>query len=89
MTISWRGLGYLGFMIPMVFWALSCTVFGLNNFKAMRVAFLLSAVVVWFVGRKLNASGPDADGEVAHQTFGASMEKSIWLPVVAFFLTFA
>lgn len=89
MTISWRGLGYLGFMIPLAFWALSCTVFGLNNFKAMRVAFLLSAVAVWMVGRKLNESGPDEDGEAPHQTFGAAMEKSVWLSVVALFLTFA
>ncbi len=46
MTLTWRGLGYLGFMIPLAFWAIACTIGGVNNFNAMRIAFVLAAIIV-------------------------------------------
>lgn len=89
MSISWRRLGYLGFMIPLGFWALSCIFFGVTNFRAMRVAFVLAAIAVWVVGAKLNSGDPDEDGKAPHLTFGQPMQRAVWVPAVAFLLTFA
>lgn len=88
MTITWRGLGYLGFMIPLALWAIACTIGGINNFNAMRVAFVAAAVIVWLVGSKLNAGGELDDGEMPHLTFGKPMQYSAWLSGAGLLLTF-
>ncbi|OYT89792.1 MAG: hypothetical protein CFE46_05210 [Burkholderiales bacterium PBB6] len=72
--ISWRRLGYLGFMIPFAAWGLACVLFGHNNFKAIRIAFLLAAAAVWLLGTKLNGDETDADGKAPHLTFGLPMQ---------------
>lgn len=74
MTLTWRRLGYLGFMIPFAFWGLAAVVFGHMNFAASRSAFLLAAVVVWIVGSRLNAGDSDSDGKAMHLTFGMPMQ---------------
>lgn len=89
MSISWRRLGYLGFMIPLAFWALSCILFGVNNFNAMRVAFILAAIAVWFAGSRLNADEVEEDGKPPHLTFGFPMQWAVWVPAAALVLTFA
>lgn len=89
MTITWRRLGYLGFMIPLAFWALSSILFGVTNFNAMRAAFVLACVAVWFVGSKLNADELEEDGKPPHLTFGFPMQWAVWLPAAGFLLTFA
>lgn len=88
MTISWRGRGYLGFMIPLAFWAIACTIGGLNNFNAMRVAFVASAVAVWVIGSKLNADDELDDGKAPHLTFGQPMQYSVWISAACLVLTF-
>lgn len=89
MTLSWRRLGYLGFIIPLAALAVACAVFGTTHFTAIRIAMALAAVAVWVLGRRLNAAGPDEDGRALHLTFGRPMEWSVWLPVAGFLLTFA
>jgi hypothetical protein len=69
-TLTWRRLGYLGFMIPFALWGLAAVIFGHMNFAAFRVAFLVAAVVVWMVGTRLNGSETDDDGKAMHLTFG-------------------
>lgn len=88
MTISWRGHGYLGFMIPLAFWAIACTVGGINNFNAMRVAFVLAAIAVWVVGTKLNEEGECDDGKPLHLTFGQPMQYAVWVSAACLVLTF-
>ena len=44
MSITWTRLGFLAFMIPLVFRAIAAVGWGSSNFKAFRVAFVLSAV---------------------------------------------
>jgi len=87
MTITWRGLGYLGFMIPLAFWAVACTIGGVNNFNAMRIAFVVSAIAVWVVGSKLNEEADQQEGDAAHLTFGYPMQYSVWLSAAGFVLT--
>jgi hypothetical protein len=89
MSITWRRLGFLGFMIPLSLWALAIGLGGINNMKAMRVAMVLAAVTVWIVGTKLNREGPDEEGEALHQAFGFPMQWSALIGVGGFFLTFA
>ena len=89
MSITWRRLGFLGFLIPLALWALAVGIWGVENLKAMRIAFLLAAVVVWFVGARLNAGERDEDGGARHQAFGFPMQWSALLGVGGFFLTFA
>jgi hypothetical protein len=79
MTISWRGLGYLGFMIPLALWGLASVIWGHNNWIAIRVALLIAAVAVWFLGKKLNAEDVDDEGKALHQAFGMPMQ---WFSVV-------
>jgi hypothetical protein len=88
MTLTWRRLGYLGFMIPLAFWALSSILFGVTHFNAMRVAFILAAITVWVVGSRLNAEDVDDDGKAPHLTFGAPMQFAVWVPAAALVLTF-
>jgi hypothetical protein len=89
MTLSWRRLGYLGFMIPLALWGVACVIFGWNNFNAMRVAFVVAAIAVWIVGTRLNADDLDDDGKAPHLTFGFPMQYAVWVSVVALGLTFA
>lgn len=79
MTISWRGLGYLAFMIPLGLFAFAILIWGFNNWPALRGALLVSAAIVWVLGKKLNRDGPDGDGEALHQAFGVPMQ---WFAVV-------
>jgi len=76
MRITWTGLGFLGFMIPLSFWALAATFGGTTNFGASRVAFLLAAVATWLVGRKLNAEAQAHGDDAPHQAFGFPMQLS-------------
>lgn len=88
MTLTWRGLGYLGFMIPLAFWAIACAIGGVNNFNAMRIAFVVAAIAVWVVGSKLNAEGECEDGQAPHLTFGQPMQYSVWVSGACLVLTF-
>ena len=80
MTLTWRRLGFLGFMIPFAFWGLAAVMFGHSNFKAFRIAFVLAAVVVWVVGTRLNGDETDDDGKAPHLAFGLPMQ---WAGVLA------
>lgn len=76
MTITWRGLGFLGFMIPLATWGLFAVLFGSSNFKAFRIAFALAAVVTWVVGSKLNGDETAEDGKPPHLAFGLPLQKA-------------
>jgi hypothetical protein len=88
MSITWRGLGFLGFMIPLAFAALAISFGGINNTGAMRIALLLSAGLVWYLGRRLNAEALEAGEEAPHQAFGLSLQNSALISVGFFVLTF-
>lgn len=88
MTISWRGLGYLGFMIPLALWGAASVIFGVRAFWAARVALLLSAAIVWFVGTKLNSQAQESGEEAPHQAFGYPMQWSVVGVFAALGLTF-
>lgn len=79
MTITWRRLGFLGFMIPLALWGLAAVMFGHSNFKAFRFAFVIAAAVVWFVGMRLNGDEPDEDGKALHLAFGLPLQ---WAGVI-------
>ncbi|AKJ30847.1 hypothetical protein [Caldimonas brevitalea] len=86
--ISWRGLGFLGFMIPLALWGLALSIWGHDNFAAARVALLLAAVLVWVIGRKLNQEAREEGDEEPHQAFGFPMQWSVLLALGGVFLTF-
>lgn len=88
MSLSWRGHGYLGFMIPLVCMALAVSIGGINNMQAMRLAMCVAATAVWLGGKRLNAAAYQAGQEPAHEAFGQPMERSIAIPIVGFVLTF-
>lgn len=88
MTISWRGLGYLGFMIPLALWGIASVIFGVRVFWPARIALLLSAVIVWIVGTRLNAEAKEAGEEAPHQAFGYPMQWSVVGIAAALGLTF-
>ena len=87
MTISWRGLGWLGFMIPLALWGFASAVWGVSNWPAVRAALLIAAAVVWFLGKNLNKELA-ADGETPHQAFGLPMQWFAVAVLGAFALTF-
>lgn len=89
MTITWRRLGYLGFMIPLAFLAIATMVGGVTNFKAIRIAMILAAIAVWFLGVKLNGEELEDDGKPPHLAFGYPMQYSALIGVGGFVLTFA
>ncbi|WKB52805.1 hypothetical protein [Eleftheria terrae] len=89
MVISWRGLGILGFMIPLALWGLAARIWGVNHFPAMRVALLLAAVLVWVIGKKLNREAQDEGEQAPHQAFGFPMQWSALLALGGVVLTFA
>lgn len=90
MTISWRRLGFLGFMIPFALWGLSAVLWGHSNFKVIRITFVLAAVIVWVVGSRLNGDELDEDGKAMHLAFGLPMQwAGVLLSAGAFLLTFA
>jgi hypothetical protein len=90
MTISWRGLGFLGFIIPLAFLALATMLGGgVNDFGAIRVAMVLAAVVVWIVGVRLNGDDVLDDGKVKHLAFGYPLQWSALIAVAGLLLTFA
>lgn len=74
MSITWRRLGFLGFMIPLALWGLAAVMFGHSNFKAFRVAFVIAAIATWFVGTRLNGEEPDEDGKAMHLAFGMPLQ---------------
>lgn len=88
MTITWRRLGFLGFMIPLAIWGLSAVAFGHSNFGAFRIAFVIAAVVVWVVGTRLNGDELDDDGKAMHLALGLPMQwAGVLLSVAGFVLT--
>jgi hypothetical protein len=88
MTLTWRRLGFLGFMIPLAFWGLSAVVFGHMAFKAFRVAFIVAAVVTWVVGTRLNGDDTDDDGKAPHLAFGLPMQwAGVLVSLAGFVLT--
>lgn len=88
MTITWRRLGFLGFMIPLALWGLSAVMFGGSNFKAFRIAFVLAAIVTWIVGTRLNGAETDDDGKAPHLAFGMPLQRAgVVVSVVGFVLT--
>lgn len=87
MRITWTGLGFLGFMIPLALWGLACVVFGLNNFAVARAALVLAAIAVWFVGIRLNGEAQEAGDDAPHQAFGYPMQWSALLAVGGIVLT--
>jgi hypothetical protein len=88
MAIRWRGYGYLGFMIPVAIWGLIAIVWRGDNWPAVRIGLVISAILVWVIGSRLNSEGPDDDGEVLHQTFGFPMQWSgLALCLFGLFLT--
>jgi uncharacterized membrane protein len=90
MTISWRGLGFLGFIVPLAFLALATLLgSGVNDFGAIRITMVLAAIVVWIVGVRLNGDELEADGKAKHLAFGFPMQWSALLAVAGLFLTFA
>jgi hypothetical protein len=90
MTITWRRLGFLGFMIPLGIWGLTAVIWGHSNFKAFRIAFVVAAVVVWVVGTRLNAGEVDDDGKARHHAFGLPMQWSgLLVSAAGFVLTLA
>ena len=88
MAITWRGLGFLGFMIPLALWGFASVIWGHNSFWAIRVALLLAAVMVWVVGKRLNREEQESGGEAPHQAFGFPMQWSAALALGGVALTF-
>ena len=88
MTITWTRLGFLGFMIPLAFWGIAAVGWGHTNFKAFRIAFVLAAIAVWIVGKKLNSEAQEQGDEAPHQAFGVPMQWSgVALAAAGFVLT--
>jgi hypothetical protein len=89
MTLTWRRLGFLGFMIPFAFWGLAAVMFGHMNFNASRIAFVLAAIATWIIGSRLNGDETDDDGKALHLTFGMPMQRAgVLVSVAALILTF-
>jgi len=87
MSITWTRHGYLGFMIPLAFWAVAAIIGGSSNFAAFRIALALAAVAVWMVGSRLNAEFDD--DEPGHTAFGFAMQRSgLVICLIGFVLTF-
>ena len=88
--ITWTRLGFLGFMIPLAFWGVAAVCWGSTNFKAYRVAFVLAAIAVWFIGKKLNSEAQANGEEAPHKAFGFPMQSSgVVVSAIFFVLTFA
>lgn len=88
MSITWRRLGFLGFMIPFGLWGLSAVIFGHMAFNAFRVAFVIAAIVTWVVGTKLNGEELDEDGKAPHLAFGLPLQQAgVVVSAVGFALT--
>lgn len=87
MRITWTGLGFLGFIIPMAMYAVASGVYGINNVGAARAALVLAAIAVWFVGTKLNRDAQEAGDDAPHQAFGYPMQWSALLAVGGIVLT--
>ena len=84
--VTWRGLGYLSFMVPFGMWALACFVWGVQDDRPMNFAILSSAVVVWFLGKKLNGDKQLGDGKPPHLVYGKPMQWFAVVPLVLFLL---
>ena len=88
MRITWTRLGFLGFMIPFTFWGVAAIGWGHSNFKAFRIAFVLAAIAVWVIGRRLNSEVQEQGDEAQHQAFGLPMQWSgVAVAAVGFVLT--
>lgn len=89
MTITWRGMGFLGFMVPLAMLAISITLgSGVNDFASIRIGMLASAAVVWFAGQKLNGEAMAAGDEAPHQCMGMKLQTSAVISLIGFGLTF-
>jgi len=86
--ITWRGLGFLGFMIPLSLFGLSSVLFGYQSMPAMRFEMIVAAILVWVLGRRVNRVALEDGGEQPHQEFGFPMQWCALLVLAGFALTF-
>jgi uncharacterized membrane protein YvlD (DUF360 family) len=89
MTITWRGLGFLGFIIPGLFYVVATMItplsLGAPHYRTAFILFLISTVVVWFLGKFLNG---DAEGDEApHLCMGMRLQTSALISLGAAILT--
>lgn len=88
MTLSWRGLGFLGFMVPLALLAISITLGGgVNDFGSIRIGMLVSAAIVWFAGQKLNGEAIAAGDDAPHVCLGMNLQTSAVISLAGFVLT--
>jgi hypothetical protein len=88
MSLSWRGYGFLGFMVPLAMLAISITLgSGVNDFGSIRIGMLVSAAIVWFAGRTLNAGALAAGDEAPHQCMGMQLQTAAVFSLGGFVLT--
>jgi hypothetical protein len=88
MTLSWRGLGFLGFMVPLAMCAIAITLgSGVNDFGSIRIGMLVSAAIVWFAGQKLNGEALAMGDEAPHQCMGMKLQTSALISLAGFGLT--
>jgi hypothetical protein len=88
MSLTWRGYGFLGFMVPLAMLAISITLgSGVNDFGSIRIGMLVSAGIVWFAGQKLNAEALAAGDEAPHQCMGMQLQTSAVISLAGFALT--
>lgn len=77
MTLTWRGLGFLGFLMPMALYAIATFITPLSepgHANTGRIMLLLSAGIVWFLGKHLNG---DANAEDArHLCMGMRLQNA-------------
>ncbi len=98
--IVWRGLGFLAVLIPMAVLLIFSSLGIDKNFSySDGLIMLISAIIIWFVGRKLNTRpakiliDPQTNQEVVfkdkHTIFWIPMEYSaiFWaIAAIAFFM---
>lgn len=88
MSLTWRGYGFLGFMVPLAMLAIAITLgSGVNDFGSIRIGMLASAAIVWFAGQKLNSEALAAGDEAPHQCMGMQLQTSAVISLAGFVLT--
>jgi len=88
MTVSWRGMGWLAFVIPFFIWGFAAIAFGFQNMPVIRGALIVAAIAVWVVGKKLNSGEPD-EGGAAHQFMAIPMQWYALVVLALFATTFS
>ncbi|WP_367388364.1 hypothetical protein [Lewinella sp. LCG006] len=89
--IIWKGLGFLAILIPVVIVILLQIIFGDDPIYA-SIGYLLGAVPVWFLGKRLNAdvgkvvadpqTGQQMTTKAEHTLFWIRMEYAAVIPVI-------